>query len=64
MALPAAAIVEQLMRAALAGGRGEDDHSGLITVLEDLARRSACQGDAERRPDRDTEGLAPAPAIR
>jgi 2-hydroxy-3-oxopropionate reductase len=37
VALPAAAIVEQLMRAAAASGRGEYDHSGLITVLEDLA---------------------------
>ena len=37
VALPAAAIVEQLMRAAAANGRGEYDHSGLITVLEDLA---------------------------
>jgi 2-hydroxy-3-oxopropionate reductase len=37
VALPAAALVEQLMRAAAANGRGEDDHSGLITVLEDLA---------------------------
>jgi 2-hydroxy-3-oxopropionate reductase len=37
VALPAAAIVENLMRAALANGRGDFDHSGLITVLEDLA---------------------------
>ena len=37
VALPAAATVEQLMRAALANGRGEYDHSGLVTVLEDLA---------------------------
>ena len=37
VALPAAAVVEQLMRAAQAGGHGEDDHAGLIQVLEDLA---------------------------
>jgi len=37
VALPAAATVEQLMRAADANGRGDYDHSGLITVLEDLA---------------------------
>ncbi len=37
VALPAAAIVEQLMRAADAKGRGGYDHSGLVTVLEDLA---------------------------
>jgi 2-hydroxy-3-oxopropionate reductase len=37
VALPAAAVVEQLMRAADANGRGDYDHSGLITVLEDLA---------------------------
>jgi 2-hydroxy-3-oxopropionate reductase len=37
VALPAAAGVEQLMRAAEANGRGDFDHSGLITVLEDLA---------------------------
>jgi 2-hydroxy-3-oxopropionate reductase len=38
VALPAAATVEQLMRAAEAAGRGDYDHSGLVTVLEDLAR--------------------------
>jgi len=37
VALPAAATVEQLMRAADANGRGDYDHSGLVTVLEDLA---------------------------
>jgi len=37
VALPAAAQAEQLMRAAEANGRGEYDHSGLLTVLEDLA---------------------------
>ena len=37
VALPAAAQVEQLMRAADANGRGDYDHSGLVTVLEDLA---------------------------
>jgi 2-hydroxy-3-oxopropionate reductase len=37
VALPAAAAVEQLMRAADANGRGDYDHSGLITVLEGLA---------------------------
>ena len=37
VALPAAAVVEQLMRAADANGRGDYDHSGLVTVLEDLA---------------------------
>jgi 2-hydroxy-3-oxopropionate reductase len=37
VALPAAAQVEQLMRAAAAAGRADYDHSGLITLLEDLA---------------------------
>ncbi|MFI5259331.1 MAG: 2-hydroxy-3-oxopropionate reductase [Candidatus Limnocylindrales bacterium] len=37
VALPAAAEVEQLMRASAAAGRGDFDHSGLITVVEDLA---------------------------
>jgi 2-hydroxy-3-oxopropionate reductase len=37
VALPAAAVVEQLMRGAAAKGRGDLDHSGLLTVLEDLA---------------------------
>ena len=35
--LPAAAIVEQFMRAAVVNGRGDLDHSGLVTMLEDLA---------------------------
>jgi len=37
VALPAAAVVEQLMRSAAAAGRAEYDHSGLLTVIEDLA---------------------------
>jgi 2-hydroxy-3-oxopropionate reductase len=36
--LPATVEVEQLMQAARVAGREEYDHSGLITVLEDLAR--------------------------
>lgn len=35
--LPATVEVEQLMQAARVAGRGDYDHSGLITVLEDLA---------------------------
>ena len=35
--LPAASLVEQLMRSMVAAGRGDMDHSGLITVLQDLA---------------------------
>ncbi len=47
VALPAAAGVEQLMRAADAHGRGDYDHSGLVTVLEDLAGfRVADAGEA------------------
>lgn len=37
VALPAAATVDQLMRAMAAAGRGDYDHSGLITMIEDLA---------------------------
>jgi 2-hydroxy-3-oxopropionate reductase len=37
VALPAAAQVEQLMRAMAATGRAEYDHSGLIALVEDLA---------------------------
>ena len=37
VALPAAAGVDQLMRAMAAAGRADYDHSGLITMLEDLA---------------------------
>ncbi len=36
--LPATAEVEQLMQAAKVAGRDGYDHSGLLTVLEDLAR--------------------------
>jgi len=42
VALPAAATVEQLMRAAAANGRADLDHSGLVTVLEDLADSKVC----------------------
>jgi 2-hydroxy-3-oxopropionate reductase len=37
VALPAAALVEQLMRAMAAAGRADYDHSGLVTMVEDLA---------------------------
>lgn len=37
VALPAAAQVDQLMRVAVAAGHGDYDHSGLITVLEEMA---------------------------
>jgi 2-hydroxy-3-oxopropionate reductase len=35
--LPAASVVEQLMRSMMADGHGDLDHSGLITVIQDLA---------------------------
>jgi 2-hydroxy-3-oxopropionate reductase len=38
VALPATAEVEQLMQAARIAGREDYDHSGLLTVVEDLAR--------------------------
>ena len=37
VALPAAAQVDQMMRAMVAAGRGDYDHSGLVTLVEDLA---------------------------
>jgi 2-hydroxy-3-oxopropionate reductase len=37
VAIPAAAQVEQFMRAMAATGRGEYDHSGLIALVEDMA---------------------------
>jgi 2-hydroxy-3-oxopropionate reductase len=40
--LPATVEVEQLMQRARIAGRGEYDHSGLITVLEDLAEIRVC----------------------
>jgi 2-hydroxy-3-oxopropionate reductase len=46
VALPAAAVVEQLMRAAAAAGRADYDHSGLLTVLEDLAGFRVCDAAA------------------
>jgi 2-hydroxy-3-oxopropionate reductase len=43
VALPAAALVEQLMRAMAASGRADYDHSGLITILEDMAHFSVAE---------------------
>lgn len=37
VALPATALVSQLFNSLLAAGRGEDDHSALLTVFEQLA---------------------------
>lgn len=39
--LPVTAVVRQLFSAMLAAGRGDLDHSGLLTVLEDLAQVQA-----------------------
>jgi 2-hydroxy-3-oxopropionate reductase len=39
--LPVTALVRQLFSAMLAAGRGDLDHSGIITVLEDLAKVQA-----------------------
>jgi 2-hydroxy-3-oxopropionate reductase len=41
--LPAAATVEQFMRAAVVNDRGGLDHSGLVTMLEDLAGARVCE---------------------
>ena len=46
--LPATAEVEQLMQRMRIAGRGDYDHSGLVTVLEDLAEVRVC--DAVERP--------------
>ncbi len=50
VSLPATAAVEQLMRAAAVNGRGDYDHSGLITVLEDLAAARVCDAVATDAP--------------
>jgi 2-hydroxy-3-oxopropionate reductase len=50
VSLPATAAVEQLMRAAAVNGRGDYDHSGLITVLEDLAAARVCDAAATDAP--------------
>jgi 2-hydroxy-3-oxopropionate reductase len=39
--LPVTAVVHQLFSAMLAAGRGELDHSGILTVLEDIAHVQA-----------------------
>ena len=39
--LPVTAVVRQLFSAMLAAGRGDLDHSGILTVLEDLANIQA-----------------------
>jgi len=44
--LPATAEVEQLMQRMAIAGRGEHDHSGLITVLEELAGFRVCDAAA------------------
>lgn len=39
--LPASALARELFGAMLAAGRGELDHSAVLTILEDLARVEA-----------------------
>ncbi len=36
--LPASALAHELFGAAMASGRGELDHSGIVTIIEDLAK--------------------------
>ena len=47
VALPATAEVEQLMQAARVAGREDYDHSGLLTVVEDLARFRVADFEAD-----------------
>lgn len=42
--LPVTSVVHELFNTALAQGRGELDHSGLLTVIEDLAGKEARTG--------------------
>jgi 2-hydroxy-3-oxopropionate reductase len=56
VALPAAAIVEQLMRSMAASGRADLDHSGLITMLEDLARFRVAEAAAAHAAGTRAEG--------
>jgi 3-hydroxyisobutyrate dehydrogenase-like beta-hydroxyacid dehydrogenase len=43
--LPVTSLVHELFMALMAAGRGDLDHSGVITVLEDLAGVQARTGD-------------------
>ena len=45
--LPASALAHQLFNALLAAGRGDLDHSAVITVIEDLSHCQARTGNAE-----------------
>ena len=47
VAMPATAAVEQLMQAARVAGHEDYDHSGLITIVEDLARHRVADGAAQ-----------------
>ncbi len=47
--LPATVEVEQLMQRMRIAGRGDEDHSGLITVLEDLAGIRVCDAASAAR---------------
>ena len=38
VSLPGTAMVQELFKAMRAAGRGDYDHSGIITILEDLAK--------------------------
>ncbi len=57
--LPATAQVEQLMQAMRVAGRADYDHSGLITVLEDLAGFRVAEAAA--RTDQDAPRPWPIP---
>jgi 2-hydroxy-3-oxopropionate reductase len=59
--LPATATVEQLMQRLRIAGRGDLDHSGLITVLEELANSRVCDAAAAASAARESKPR-PAPA--
>jgi 2-hydroxy-3-oxopropionate reductase len=53
VALPGAALVTQLMESLHLNGRGGEDHSSLLTVIEELSNHRVASGDA---PAADSEG--------
>ena len=48
--LPATSLVQQHLRALRAKGHGGDDHSALLTVVEELRRASASATETRRVP--------------
>jgi 2-hydroxy-3-oxopropionate reductase len=62
VALPLTAAVRESFRAMVAVGRGDYDHSGVMTLIEDLANYQVNAGDRQCESSQSTSTPSPSPS--